>query len=125
MTVHQQVRASAWVSANFAYPCGIAGLLKEAIEDLEWAAAGGHQAQRGHVSLFLKAANPRALSLRATGAGALEVLFLRALAHISSDILETCCQASRSGTWRYNPSRGGLRVSGEARLEWSAAWTDR
>jgi hypothetical protein len=48
------------------------GLLKEAVDDLEWAAAGGHQSARGNVHLLIRS-QPRAVVMRASGAGALEV----------------------------------------------------
>jgi len=48
------------------------GLLREAVDDLEWACSGGHQASRGNVHLYLRA-QPRAVIMRAQGAGALEV----------------------------------------------------
>jgi hypothetical protein len=48
------------------------GLLKEAVDDLEWAAAGGHQSARGNVHLLIRS-HPRAVTMRASGAGALEV----------------------------------------------------
>jgi cell cycle checkpoint protein len=50
------------------------GLLKEAVDDLEWAAAGGHQSARGNVHLLIRS-HPRAVTMRASGAGALEVDF--------------------------------------------------
>jgi len=52
---------------------GSAGaLLKEAIDDLEWAAAGGHQSARSAVHLVLRR-DPKALTLFAKGAGELKV----------------------------------------------------
>lgn len=42
------------------------------MDDLEWAAAGGHQSARGNVHLLIRS-QPRAVTMRASGAGALEV----------------------------------------------------
>ena len=47
-------------------------LLKEAIDDLEWAAAGGHQSARSAVHLVMRR-DPKALTLFAKGAGELKV----------------------------------------------------
>ena len=52
-------------------PYGAGALLKEAVDDLEWAAGSGHQAARGNVHLHLRA-QPRAITMRASGAGDLE-----------------------------------------------------
>lgn len=48
-------------------------MLKEAVDDLEWAATGGAATQRGTCQLRL-GRHPRSLVLRASGAGSLEVL---------------------------------------------------
>lgn len=47
-------------------------MLKEAVEDLEWAATGGASTQRGTCQLRL-GRQPRSLLLRAAGTGSLEV----------------------------------------------------
>lgn len=47
-------------------------LLKEAVEDLEWACSSGHQAARGNVHLLIRD-SPRTIQLRATGAGSLQI----------------------------------------------------
>ena len=53
--------------------CGLraGALLKEAVDDLEWAAAGGHQSARSAVHLVIRR-DPRALTMFAKGAGELK-----------------------------------------------------
>ena len=53
-------------------PWRVGALLKEAVDDLEWAAAGGHQSARSAVHLVMRR-DPRALTLFAKGAGELKV----------------------------------------------------
>ena len=48
------------------------------MDDLEWAAAGGHQSARGNVHLHI-CAQPRAVVMRASGSGALEVPLFTAI----------------------------------------------
>ena len=47
-------------------------MLKEAVDDLEWAAAGGQQSGRATVHLHMRR-DPRRLVLLARGAGQLKV----------------------------------------------------
>jgi len=77
MLATRQVHPLSWLRLPSGHERSVlsGALLKEAIDDLEWAAAGGHQSARSAVHLVMRR-DPKALTLFAKGAGELKVMHL-------------------------------------------------
>lgn len=92
MLATRQVHPLSWLRLPSGHERSVlsGALLKEAIDDLEWAAAGGHQSARSAVHLVMRR-DPKALTLFAKGAGELKVMHLvwhmtRVIATVSAGV---------------------------------------